>query len=153
MTGRHLPGCQYKLNSANHQHRESLICSVERGPPPGQRPLWSSFWAIWGTDWATLTRSHGRGVSMRPLFYWSSSSETLGVFEWQKISFDVEVCVATQIKVWREFRWSPDRIFFFRLGTLPRSQCATDGAAFKVFSERCNTVCNGWEVLWGTSKI
>lgn len=32
MTGRHLPGCQYELSSANHQHRESLIHSVEKVP-------------------------------------------------------------------------------------------------------------------------
>lgn len=33
MTGRHLPGCQYELSSTNHQNRESLIHSVEKGPP------------------------------------------------------------------------------------------------------------------------
>lgn len=109
---------------ANHQHRESLICGVERGPLPGQRPL--IFLLSHETKWAKLKMSHGMGVSNARCF-WSLSSETLCMFEWHKMSFDVEVCVgkfkSDADKRGEQIQMISGQDFFFlkRLDTLRRS--------------------------------
>lgn len=67
MTGLHLAGCQYELSSANHQHRESLIHSVEKGPQPGLSLLWSSFW---GLHWNRQFWSHIKCLGMPTHAVW-----------------------------------------------------------------------------------